>query len=617
MSSRSCLLFLLVVVVFGCARDRSSPVGPEAQPPALTLSAGEDYVPGHVLVRFRAGAPSQQLLAGHGASVRRDLLRGIKLVRVPEGRELQVAAALARNPWVEFAELDYLRTFGVPCESGECEPPTDVYFGYKWDLHNDGTITNGSGNDLAITGQVDADIDWLEAHEHLGAFGGAALVGIIDTGVQATHEDLAGRVAAQWDFQAGDPDASDDRGHGTHVAGIIAAHGDNGRGVTGVAYGANIGLVVAKVCGPIYKDGVQVGYGCPVSALVEGIRWAADQGAHVLNISLGGSKGSVTEQEALQYARSRDVLPFCAAGNNSGPVAYPAAYAECVAVSATDWSDGLASYSSFGPQIDLAAPGGDSENRGYSYILSTYWNKNKPGSTTSYAFMSGTSMAAPQAAGLAALLHAVGWTDDDAKLQRMKETVDDLGTPGADDQFGAGRINAYAAVTGSAPTNAAPAASFTHGCDYLECSFTDASTDSDGSIVAWDWAFGDGASSPLQDPTHAYATAGSYTVSLTVTDDQGATDTSWATITVEEAPGTITLAVTKRLKSSGARFNDLAWSGAAGTYVLIFLNGSKLKKTPNDGVQPHRIYDDGTYAYKICELPPSTTCSNEAAVTWP
>ncbi|NIP81614.1 MAG: S8 family serine peptidase, partial [Gemmatimonadetes bacterium] len=134
-------------------------------------------------------------------------------------------------------------------------------------------------------------------------------------------------------------------------------------------------------------------YGCPLSAIADGIVWAVDNGADVLNLSLGGSSGSAAEQTALQYARSNGVLPFCAAGNASGPVSYPAAFPECVAVSATDWGDELASYSNFGPQVELSAPGGDGENAdGFSYILSSY---NE--SSTSYAFVAGTSQASPQA----------------------------------------------------------------------------------------------------------------------------------------------------------------------------------------------------------------------------
>ncbi|HYO46801.1 MAG TPA: S8 family serine peptidase [Gemmatimonadota bacterium] len=441
--------FAVASFAFACSKEAPSPVGPAASglsPAASLAPAAEAFVPGHVVARFRPGAPVAQLVAAQNAAVYRDLALGAKLLSVPAGRELTVAAALVRSPHVEFAEPDWIRTLGIPCETGSCTPPNDTYFGYKWDLHNDGSINQSNGTFVVSTGAVDADIDWLEAFAALGeSLSGAARVGILDTGVLASHQDLAGKVVAQYDFFADDPTAADDHGHGTHVSAIAAGAGNNGLGVTGVAWGPNVTLAVAKVCGQILPG--PSGYGCPSSAIADGIVWATDNGAHVLNLSLGGGSGSSAERNALQYARSHDVLPFCAAGNSGGSVEYPAAFPECVAVSATDWSDGLASYSCFGPQVELSAPGGDTENgNGYSYILSAY-NENN----ASYAFMAGTSMATPEAAGLAALLHALGTTGDDAILARMKSTADDLGAAGTDNQFGAGRINAYAAVTGSAP----------------------------------------------------------------------------------------------------------------------------------------------------------------------
>ena len=440
----------LLVVALACADDRAAPTAPGSASPStpvaaashdVVASAGADYVQGRVLVLFRPGAPVASLLAPHRASVRREVLLGIQMLDVPAGAERAVAAALARNPWVEFAEPDYLRTHGIPCGTGDCRAPTDPYFGFKWDHHNDGSINDQSGARVATTGKVDADIDWLEAFDQLGAFTGAAKIGILDTGIRATHQDLTGKLAVQRDFFAGDGTAEDDDGHGTHVAGIAAAHGGNGLGVTGVAWGKYVNLVVAKVCGPIAPGG----YGCPSSAIAEGMRWAVDNGAHVVNVSLGGTSGSATERAAFQYARSRNVLPFCAAGNEARTVSFPAAFPECVAVSATDWSDELASYSNFGPEVDIAAPGGDTENaNGYSYILSTFRTSN-----SSYLFMAGTSMATPQAAGLGALLHVRGIRDDDAKLTRIQSTADDLGVPGPDPMFGAGRINVFRAINGA------------------------------------------------------------------------------------------------------------------------------------------------------------------------
>jgi subtilisin family serine protease len=175
---------------------------------------------------------------------------------------------------------------------------------------------------------------------------------------------------------------------------------------------------------------------------VSGIRYAADHGANVLNLSLGGRFGSTSEQQALQYALSKDVLPFCATGNDGSKTAinYPAKFPECVAVGATDWSDTKASYSNAGAEIDVAAPGGDNENaNGYSYILSTY---NDGG----YGFVAGTSQATPQATGLGGLLYATGMRGAANIRDRIQGTADDLGTAGWDKSFGAGRINVYRAI---------------------------------------------------------------------------------------------------------------------------------------------------------------------------
>jgi subtilisin family serine protease len=425
------------LVLAGC-QDAGEPLAPEAVPALSVGQAGapvaSEYVSGQILVRFRPGANRAQVAAANGASVQRELnLPGIFVLNVAPGRELAVASALARNPNVEFAEPDYVRTHGVICGTGICEPPTDTYFGYKWDLHNDGDLNNSTGAFVVNTGTAGADIDWLEAHEQLGAFTGSAVIGVVDTGVFSTHPDLLGRVLPGYDFVNNDADPNDDDGHGTHVAGIAAGLANDLTGVAGVAYGANVKVLPVKVCGPS---------GCPSSAIVNGIKFAADNGAHAINLSLGGRFGSTAEQQALQYALSKNSLPFCATGNDGSPnrVSYPAKFPECVAVGATDWGNARASYSNAGNEIDISAPGGDSENSsGYSYILSAY---NDGG----YVFMAGTSMATPQAAGLAGLLHANGVTGASNIRSRIENTVDDLGASGWDKYFGKGKINVYRAI---------------------------------------------------------------------------------------------------------------------------------------------------------------------------
>jgi PKD repeat protein len=515
-------LALGALVLAQCAENNPTEPAPATKAAASAIpgtAAVNAHVPGRVLALFQPGADRVPIAAAHGATPQREVVLGVWLLQVPEGREQAIAAALGRDPNVVFAEPDWIRTISeVPCKTGTCAVPNDPYFPNKWDLHNDGDVPYPLGGQIS-TGKVDADIDWLEAYNQLGAgFSGAAKIGILDTGIRSTHLDLCGKVVAQHDFANGDAYASDDHGHGTHVAGIAAACANNGRGVAGVAYGSNIQLLAVKVC---TADG-----NCTSSAISEGIKWAADRGANVLNLSLAGSTASSTEQVALQYAQDRDVLPFCAAGNNgTATVLYPAAFPECVAVTSTNWGDGRASYSSYGAEAEISAPGGDTEDFffGSSYVYST-----TAASDDSYGPNLGTSMATPQAAGLGALLYALGVGSAADVRERIRATVDDLGSEGWDPEFGFGRINVFNAINGldGGTVNFPPIASFTHSCEELACSFTDASTDPDGTVVAWSWDFGDGTGSTARNPSHTYARGGTYTVVLTVTDDGEATSST-------------------------------------------------------------------------------------------
>jgi subtilisin family serine protease len=455
-----------MLVLAGCSDDTPTEMArlPQERGDIVRLSVGTDdivpYVTGQIIVQFASGtsrADVEQIVAAQGATVmEKMLLPDTWLIAVPAGQEKEVVAGLGSAARVDFAEPDYL-TVVVPCETGSCNRPNDSFFGYKWDLHNNGGIRNSSGTLLSATGAVDADIDWLEAFEFLGSgFAGSATIAIVDTGIQNNHQDLAGRVILERNFATGYPDTlvSDRDGHGSHVAGIAAARGNNGVGVTGVAYGANIRLINAKGCDLYLFPNNVIQTSCPNSSTSNAIVWATDNGADVINLSLGGAPnatvGSAAQQAALQYARANNVLPFCSTGNDNYPgISFPARFPECVAVGATDWNDTRASYSNYSADIELSAPGGDGESlpNGYSLILSVDGDAAET-VTNSYAWLAGTSMATPQVTGLAALLIANGMTNADSVLARLKSTADDLGSPGFDNQFGHGRINAYQAVTG-------------------------------------------------------------------------------------------------------------------------------------------------------------------------
>jgi len=535
---------LLLAAVFGLAACSDlNPIasgGIRAPGGAVRDATGEaaEFVPGQIIVRFNPGANRAEIAQEHRAKHKEDMrLERTEIMEVPVGEEIATAARMSRNPNVEFAEPDWILKVG-PCEvSATCTLPNGSFFHYKWDLHNTGTINDQAlGYGLVSTGKADADIDWAETYDYLGpTFSGSAVIAILDTGIRSTHVDFTGKILGGRRFLGDAQPVTnfvDDHGHGSHVAGIAAALGTSP--VPGVAYGANIKLLIGKVCNSAGS--------CPTSATANGIVWAADNGANVINMSLGSfggnpdGTGSAAQQAALQYAASKNVLPVCATGNDdgkvgySGGVGYPARFPECMAVAATNWSDNKASYSNYGPQTAISAPGGDSNPTGspFGFILSASATSN-----TGFVWQAGTSMATPEVAGLAALLWATGMHDAAQIRQRIMDTADDIGAPGWDPQTGAGRINAYRAITGqsaNAPPVVQPGSGYA-GHKGVPVQFDgSASSDPNGKAITFAWNFGDPTSasntSTLAAPTHTYLRAGTYTVTLTVTDASGRSTTA-------------------------------------------------------------------------------------------
>jgi type VII secretion-associated serine protease mycosin len=259
--------------------------------------------------------------------------------------------------------------------------------------------------------------------------GAAVTVAVIDSGVDATHPDLAGQVLPGADFITGtEGEAIDPNGHGTHVAGTIAALAGNGEGVAGLAPGARIlPIRVLNANGGGY-----------MSDVANGIVYATDRGADVISMSLSATIQVDAVTNAVAYAHSRGVVVVAAAGNaraTGSPASYPAADPGVIAVAATDANDNVAYYSTQGSYVDVAAPGSD--------IVSTF-----PVATgMAYRRMSGTSMAAPHVAAVAALLKSYdrGLTPDQIE-QAITGSAVDLGVPGRDDDFGSGRLDAAAAL---------------------------------------------------------------------------------------------------------------------------------------------------------------------------
>ena len=319
-----------------------------------------------------------------------------------------------------------------------------------------GAETGDVANDAGLQWNLDrigAERSWATGD------GSGTTIAIIDSGVALDHEDLSGQLAPGTACRdtGGDPDrctgsAQDDDGHGTHVAGVAAAATGNGLGVAGTAPGARI--IPVKVLFSACDTCQSTGEAEDVSAAV---RWAADQGATVINLSLGSTASAVFGAgftEAVRYAWDRGSIPVVAAGNDYVLTA-DLGDAPAVVVSATDRDDRAPDYSNGvgDARWAVAAPGGDGSDTPESCsrqgeprgILSTYWSVADP--VGGYACLSGTSMAAPHVSAALAVLRSAGLSPDDA-VERLLATATDLGEPGPDPLFGSGRIDLAAAVDG-------------------------------------------------------------------------------------------------------------------------------------------------------------------------
>jgi subtilisin family serine protease len=401
----------------------------------LATVTPEAVVPGRVLVGLAPHAAVADVAAAHGLRVRRAAPRDLFFVlEVPAGAERRTATALRSDARVAFAEPDYFRQ------------PTAID-PRLWAFDNPGGLTisfsRGRNRGAPITAYqslADADEDNVEGY----ATGGQKVfLGSIDTGVEFAHPEFAsGQLVAGWDWYSDDPDPSDEDGHGTHTTGTMI-----GRtvGVAGIARaGQNVKVYVQRVCGPP---------GCPTSAIASAIIAAADYGVVAMNVSIGGTSNSEVEKAAILYAHTMGALVVCSAGNGgTAVVECPACNPLAISVAASNWRDELTYYSNWGPGLDLTAPGGEmySNTTDESGIYSAYLKGG-------YAYMQGTSMAAPQVTGTAGIVASVTGLRGDELRQRIESSVDDLGSAGYDEVFGWGRLNSYRAVTGATLTEAVAA----------------------------------------------------------------------------------------------------------------------------------------------------------------
>lgn len=394
---------------------------------------GPPYRPDEVLVKFKPTISEQTIKATIAAFQCKKIKRipRINVYKIQIQNNLSVEEtlfALSRNPDVEYAEPNYIAYI--------TETPNDPLFELQYALYNPDSGPPGSPQ-----GDERADIKATSAWEETKG-DEDIVIAIIDTGVDLDHPDLDEKIySSGYDFINVDSDATDDEGHGTHVAGIAAAETHNNEGIAGVAW--NCKILPVKVLDSLGLGGY--------SEMIDGIIWAADNGADVINLSLGGSFPSTSLENALKYAYDMDVVNVAAAGNDGGAVLYPAAYDEyCLAVAATNDSDERVDFlnsaglweSNFGPEIDVAAPGYEI----VSTVPTWYFG---PGSFP-YGIGYGTSQASPHVAGLAALIKSVKPNLTAGQIMNViRYSADDVNfvnNLGPDNYIGFGRINSGKAL---------------------------------------------------------------------------------------------------------------------------------------------------------------------------
>ncbi len=365
----------------------------EAPAPVASIEKGS-YQKGEVVVKFKEKA---------GKSLQSKTLQSLNAKVLPDedkvdspfkvlqvGNVEAVVKALEKNPNVEYAEPNY--TFSATWT------PNDTYYrNYQYGPQNTSTnrawdVTRGSsGQEIAI----------------------------LDTGVDYNHTDLDSKTIRGYDFVDNDYTPMDLNGHGTHVAGTAAAETNNGAGIAGMS--PNTSILAVRV--------LDANGSGSLADIADGIRYAADYGAEVINLSLGCNCDTQTLENAVNYAWNKGSVVVAAAGNDGVSTTFePASYNNVIAVGAVDRNDQKASFSNYGTWVDVTAPGVD--------IAATVPNNG-------YAYMSGTSMASPHVAGLAGLLAGQGRNNVQIR-QAIEQTADPISGTGY--YFEHGRINSYNAV---------------------------------------------------------------------------------------------------------------------------------------------------------------------------
>lgn len=409
--------FVIAVLILGLAGTLTKVRADSTSIQSVMKHSDRLYFPGELLVKFKpqTSPPATKALHAHfGVSSYRDGDQGhFQIIQVPPGREKEIARAYRGRPEVDYAEPNYYRSLH--------SLPNDELYAYQWHLP-----------------LIHLPEAWdITAGENV-------TVAVIDSGVNPFGRDsFGGRLLPGYNAIFRLPGGIDFQSHGTHVAGTIGQETNNRTGVAGIAYRANILPVTALLA--LTGTGLD-------SWIIHGIIWATDQGADVINMSLGGSNPSRALEDAINYAHQSGVTVVASSGNDGeDAVSFPAAFENCIAVGAVRYDKTVTSYSNRGAALDLVAPGGDTEldqngdGEPDCILQETFWWF---GINWGYWWFAGTSMAAPHVAGVAALVKAVHpeFGPDEIRMV-LQDTAEDLGEPGWDQTYGYGLIDAYAAVS--------------------------------------------------------------------------------------------------------------------------------------------------------------------------
>ena len=564
---RKALVLSAAALVLAACQDASGPA-PLARAPgdAPLLSAGARAVAGQYVVVVADGADPRSVAAVAGVQPRYVYTAAVNgfAAALNQGQ----LAALRANPNVAYVEEDAVVSLATT--------QTDATWGID---------------------RIDQAALPLSTTYTYTPTGAGVRAYILDTGIRLSHVEFAGRVSSGYDAVDGGT-ADDCNGHGTHVAGTV------GGTVYGVAKGVSLVAVRVLDC---------QGSGT-TSGVIAGVDWVTANAVKpaVANMSLGGGASS-TLDAAVDRSISSGVTYALAAGNgdfigrpqdacNSSPARVPAG----LTVGSTTSTDTESSFSNYGTCVDILAPG--------SSITSAWYQSDTQTNT-----ISGTSMATPHVAGAAALYLQTSPGASPAQVASAlvsNANPDRITLHSRSATYGTPNLLLYTAfLNGDTPVDAPPAAVFTFSCSSLACSFDGSGSTDDNGITSYAWNFGDGATASGATASHTYAAAGTYNVTLTVTDTGGQTGSSASAVAVTSSSGGGISLTASGYKVKGQQRVDLSWSGASATSVDVYRDGARVATTANDGAYTDAINQKGggSYVYRVCDAG-TTTCSNDATV---